>query len=130
MESEPAFLSIRQVEELHEASLQAYGGTSGCRDVGLVESALGAAQSTYFYGDGDVFDIAASYAFHIGQAQAFLDGNKRTAIATALVFLAGNGFAARPTEQFMKHLYDGMIAIAERRLDKPGFAQILRSYWS
>lgn len=50
MSREPWFLDIVQVEDLHEASLKAYGGPSGCRDQGLVESALGAAQNTYFYG--------------------------------------------------------------------------------
>ena len=56
MNREPWFLDIVQVEELHEASLEAYGGTSGCRDRGMVESSLGAAQNTYFYGQGDLFD--------------------------------------------------------------------------
>jgi len=130
MELRPLFLDLSQVEELHEASLKAYGGTSGCRDTGMVESAMGAAKNTFFYGDGDLFDVAAAYAYHIGQAQAFLDGNKRTAISTALASLAGNGFAKLPTAEFMNQLYEAMIAIAERRLDKPGLAKLMRDFLS
>lgn len=100
MDQEPWFLDIGQVDELHEASLKAYGGTSGGRDRSLVESALGAAKNTFFYGSGDHFGVAAAYAFHIAQAQANLDGNKRTAIAAGIAFLAGNGFAKIPTQYF------------------------------
>jgi death on curing protein len=130
MNQEPWFLDIGQVDELHEASLKAYGGTSGCRDRGLVESALGAAQNTFFYGNGDHFDVAAAYAFHVAQAQAYLDGNKRTAIATAIAFLAGNGFARIPTQAFLTDLYEAMIAIADRRLDKPGLAKLMREFFA
>ena len=129
MRAEPRFLDLPQVEELHEASLEAYGGTSGCRDIGLVESALGAAKNAFYYGHGDLYDVAAAYAFHIAQAQGFLDGNKRTAISTALVFLAGNGKAILPTSEFMRNLYEAMIAIADRRLDKTGLAKVFRAFF-
>ena len=45
----------------------------------------------WLYGQGDLFDIAAAYAFHLAQAQAFIDGNKRTGLGAALVYLEGNG---------------------------------------
>ncbi len=75
------------------------------------------------YGDGDFFDIAATYAYHIAQAQAYLDGNKRTAVAAALSFLQINGIEEWPGED---ELHDAMIAIAARRLDKPGLAELFR----
>ena len=99
----------------------------GVRDESLVLSALGAAENTHYFGNGDLFDIAAAYAFHIAQAQAFLDGNKRTAIAAALLFLRANGVAARPDQM---RLYEAMIAIAERRLDKPGLAALFRELFA
>ena len=110
---EPSFVTYEELQILHAKSLKKYGGSEGIRDQGLIESALGAAQNTFFYAQGDLFDIAASYAFHIAQAQAFLDGNKRTAISAALTFLKMN-------------LYDAMIAIAEKRLDKTGLAELFR----
>lgn len=130
MPAEPWFLELNHVNELHDDSLKAYGGSVGCRDGGMVESALGAAKSAYYYGGGDFFDVAAAYAFHIAQAQAFLDGNKRTAIATALTFLTANGFSRPPTAGFIQQLYDAMIAIAERRMDKPGLAKVMREFLS
>ncbi len=89
----------------------------------MIESALGAARNAFYYGEADVFEIAAAYAFHLAQAQAFLDGNKRVAVAVALVFLAGNGHAGQPDQE---RLYDAMIGIAERRLDKAGLAAVFR----
>jgi death-on-curing protein len=122
---EPAFLDTETVFGLHTLSLQRFGGSEGVRDRGLIESALGAAMNTYHYGNGDLSDIAASYAFHLAQAQAFLDGNKRTAVLTALVFLEKNGVAKAKTPD-NQTLYDAMIAIAEKRLDKAGLAEIFR----
>jgi death-on-curing protein len=119
----PEFLDTDTVFKLHAVSLRLFGGIDGVRDRGLIESALGSAQNTYYYGNGDLYDIAAAYAFHLAQAQAFLDGNKRTAVITALTFLDTNGVTRMPDNLV---IYDAMIAIAERRLDKPGLAEIFR----
>ena len=121
--SDPQFLDFEVVDELHKDSLIKFGGTDGVRDRSLVESALGSAINTYLYGSGDLFDIAATYGFHIAQAQAFLDGNKRTAVSASLTFLRINGVDKLPPAEL---IYDAMIAIAERRLDKPGLAEIFR----
>ena len=67
--------------------------------------------------------MAAAYAFHIAQNQPFLDGNKRTGLAAALVFLDLNGITVLDPQE---KLYDAMIAIAERRMDKGGVAELLR----
>lgn len=67
--------------------------------------------------------MAAAYAFHIAQNQPFVDGNKRTRLLAAVVFLDLNGVAIRDPEG---RLYDAMIAIAERRMDKLGLAVLLR----
>jgi death-on-curing protein len=77
-DAEPRFLDLEVVLFLHRRSLELHGGLDGVRDPGAVESALASAKNTYFYGGGDNHDIAAAYAFHIAESQAFLDGNKRT----------------------------------------------------
>ena len=69
----------------------------------------------------------AAYAYHIGQAQAFFDGNKRTGISIALIFLEQNGMA---TIGNVPRLYDAMIAIAERRMDKAGLAALFRELFT
>ncbi|MEO6054183.1 MAG: type II toxin-antitoxin system death-on-curing family toxin [Chthoniobacterales bacterium] len=124
---EPKFIGREVLDELHRESMFRFGGTMGVRDEGLIESALGAAQNTFFYANGDYYDIAASYAFHISQAQAFLDGNKRTAVAAALVFLAVNGCGFRKDDG---RLYDAMIGIAEKRVTKSQMAQLFRRIFS
>jgi death-on-curing protein len=126
--TEPEFLDIDEVIALHDRQLAAFGGSPGIRDRGLLESAV--AQPLASFGGefvhGDLFAMAAAYAFHIAENQPFVDGNKRTALDAALVFLHLNGFSV---EDPFDGLYDAMIAIAERRLDKEGLADLLRT-WS
>ena len=78
----------------------------------------------FFYGQGDLFDLAAAYGFHIAQNQPFVDGNKRTAITAALAFIELNGISTSGLAADI--LYDAMIAIAEKRLDKAGLAEVFR----
>jgi death-on-curing protein len=120
----PVFLTRSQVDQIHDISLERYGGQAGVREPGLVDSALASAQNTFFYGGGDVFDIAAAYAFHVAEAQAFNDGNKRAAIGAALTFLELNSVHSTPNED---ELYDAMIDIAKKRLTKTGLAELFRS---
>ena len=67
--------------------------------------------------------MAAAYAFHIAQNQPFVDGNKRTGLLSALVFLDLNGIGISDPEPL---LYRAMIDIAERTMDKSGLADLLR----
>lgn len=120
---DPAFLDHRSVLGVHRESLARHGGIDGLRDEGGFLSALAAAENTHFYGGGDLHDVAASYAYHLAESQAFLDGNKRTAVGAAMTFLLINGCVDRGDDQI---LYDAMIAIARRELDKPGLAALLR----
>jgi death-on-curing protein len=121
--NEPVFLSLEQVLRIHRLSLDEHGGSDGTRDPGLVESALASAKNTFYYTRQDVFEIAASYAFHLAEAQAFIDGNKRTAVASAMVFLAINGVYAQPPKW---ELYLTMIAVAEKKKTKSDLAAIFR----
>ncbi len=120
---EPEFLTWEIIEQLHADALALFGGTAGVRDRGLIESALAAGKNAYYYGGGDLFDMAAAYAFHMAEAQAFLDGNKRTAIAAALTFLKGSDVTMKIDEPA---LYDAMIAVAEKRMTKSDLAEVFR----
>lgn len=119
----PIFLTLEETLRLHARSLAEHGGSDGTRDPGLVESALASAKNTHFYANGDIFDVAASYAFHLAEAQAFVDGNKRTAVAAALVFLARNGVYKRPPTL---EVYQAMIQIAKKEMGKADLAAIFR----
>lgn len=122
--AEPLFISRDVVLDIHRYSLEQHGGIDGLREPGLLDSALMQPEATYFYGNGDLAAIATAHAFHIAQNQPFLDGNKRTALGTALLFLKVNG--ARLGLLNDADLYDAMIAIAERRMDKAGLAAVFR----
>ena len=122
--SEPIFLTLDQVLRIHAQSLAEHGGSDGTRDPGLIESALASAQNTFFYANGNLFDVAASYAFHIAESQAFIDGNKRTGVAAALVFLALNGVYSQPPQW---GLYSAMIELAEKKITKTDLAGIFRA---
>jgi len=122
---EPDFLSVEDVIFLHDEQLVRFGGAAGIRDQGLLESAIGMPQAS-FGGEflhADLYAMAAAYAFHIAQNQAFVDGNKRTGLLSALVFLEMNGIIIADPES---RLYQAMIDIAEKTLDKSGLAALLR----
>ena len=121
--SEPNFLTIDEVLRIHARSLAEHGGSDGIREPGLVDSALASAWNTFHYGRGDLFDIAATYAFHLAESQAFIDGNKRTAVVAGMVFLARNGVYVQPSKW---ELYLAMIDVAEKKKTKADLAGIFR----
>jgi death-on-curing protein len=124
---DPIFLSREDVEIIHSAAIEAFGGTLGIRDENVLESALAQPMQEYFYRNADRFEMAAAYAFHLAENQPFVDGNKRAALLAALNFLAQNGIIAdQPVDEF----YDAMIALAEKRLDKPRLAAVFRRHLS
>jgi death-on-curing protein len=120
------FLDLTNVVKIHRDQISLYGGQLGVRDFGLLQSALAMPRESF--GDEwlhrDIFEMAAAYAFHISQNHPFIDGNKRTGLASALVFLDINGFAVQRPD---KYLYDAMISISTSQLGKLGFADVLRS---
>ena len=98
-----------EVLEMHRRSLEDFGGAPGIRDEGAFESALVAVENRLAYEQADVLACAATYAYHLTMAHAFVDGNKRVAAASMRVFLLVNEaeIAAREDD-----LYDLFIAIA------------------
>jgi death-on-curing protein len=123
--SDPVFLDVDDVLLIHDEQLPRYGGSAGIRDRGLLESAVAMPRATAGgeFAHDDLFAMAAAYAFHIAQNQPFVDGNKRTGLLAALVFLDLNGVVTLDPDG---RLYDAMIAVAEHRLDKVGVASVLR----
>ncbi len=119
------FLSLDDVLELHEMQLESYGGATGIRDRGLLESAVMMPQASFggeFVHKG-VFEMAAAYAFHIAENQPFIDGNKRTALASALVFLDWQDIEINDPQE---ELYSAMIGLAQKTLDKAGLAVLFQ----
>ena len=87
-----AYLTVSAVRAIHTEVLRAHGGSPGIRDLALLESAIAAPQATTM-GKlliSEPIEIAAAYLFYICGNHPFADGNKRTALASCLVFLAEN----------------------------------------
>ena len=125
MIEDPEFLTVDDVLELHGDQIERYGGDPGIRDRGLIEAAVAMPRQSFGgqFLHVDLFEMAAAYAFHLAESQAFLDGNKRVGLAAAYVFLELNGYVLSRDED---RLYDAMIAIGTHQLDKAGLAKVLR----
>lgn len=144
------FLSLESVLEIHRDQVGRYGGSEGVRDVGLLESALAMPQSgsagQYFH--SDLFEMAAAYLLYLvrGNASkssarrdsaarnwlsngrinhAFVDGNKRTGTATALVFLRIHGVEVVVSDPV---LIETVVEVAEGKIEKPQLAAFFRKH--
>jgi len=124
---EPKFLTLEEVLEIHRDQIQRYGGAEGVGDPGLLESALGVPRSGagkhYFH--SDLIEMAAAYLFHIVRNHPFIDGNKRTGTAAALVFLKLNDIEVDVTNDA---LVEKVLFVAEGKLDKAAVAAFLRKH--
>ena len=118
-------LTLSEVVSILQDQITRYGGEFGVRDLDLLSSALAVPQAS-FGGDplhGDLFEMAAAYAFHISQNHPFLDGNKRVALASALVFLDLNGIRL---EDPAGKLYMLMMGVARGEIGKAEIAAMFR----
>lgn len=92
MKTEPRWVSKKVLLLLHEESLATFGGASGLRDEGLLDSALARPQHRHAYDEQTtVPELAAAYAFGLLRNHPFVDGNKRIAFLAIGIFLATNG---------------------------------------
>lgn len=112
-------LTASAVKAIHAEVLAAHGGSPGIRDEALLESAVAAPQATMMGQPliSDPVEIAAAYLFYLCRNHPFIDGNKRTALATCLVFLQTNDFLPNlklPTSDWEAFVLD----VAASRLDR------------
>lgn len=123
---DPTFLTVADTLDLLAVQLRLYGGLSGVRDRGLLESALAMPQATFGgeYLHVDVFEMAAAYLYHLVLDHPFIDGNKRVGLHAAYVFLRLNGWDLVVDSN---ELYDLVIAVAEGRANKTAIADAFRA---
>jgi death on curing protein len=115
-------LDVASVLVIHGEVLAAHGGSSGLRDRALLESAIAAPQASFGGAPliDDPLEIAASYLFYLCRNHPFVDGNKRTALASCLVFLHANGLLPDP-DLPARNVDDWealVIDVASSRLDR------------
>jgi len=119
----PVWILRDTVLALHERLLAEFGGSSGVRDRGRLDSALARPENLLAYGKPSVFELAASYAFGLVKNHPFIDDNKRTGLATAVLFLELNG------QRFQASEADAVIqtlALAAGAIDEAAYAAWLK----
>lgn len=122
---DPVFLTLGEVIEIHRDQIERYGGDSGLRDLGLIQSAM-AMPAAGFGGrflHTDLFEMAAAYLYHITQNHPFIDGNKRTGAVASLVFLSLNDVEIEADEEEFERI---VMDVAQGKLDKASVAEFLR----
>jgi death-on-curing protein len=113
------FLGLDEILALHADQIDRYGGAAGVRDLGMLESASAAPEASFDgkYLHATLPEMAAAYLFHLAQNHAFVDGNKRVAVAAAFMFLFLNGLELACTEDELVDLTlgvaSGMVTKAE-----------------
>jgi death-on-curing protein len=98
------------VLSMHDRQLAEHGGGQGVRDEGLLDSALQRPLSKCDYGNPDLAELAAAYAFGIARNHPFIDGNKRTALVASRTFLLLNGFGIVATNEEKLTTFLGLAA--------------------
>ena len=122
-----AHLTVPAVRAIHAEVLKAHGGSPGIRDLALLESAVAAPQATMMGQPliTDPIEMAAAYLFYICRNHPFVDGNKRTALASALTFLAENNLL--PEELLPVDDWENLVLdVAASRIDRPETTARLR----
>jgi death-on-curing protein len=120
-------LTVAAVKAIHAEVLAAHGGARGIRDETLLESAVAAPQATMMGQPliSDSIEIAAAYLFYLCRNHAFVDGNKRTALAACLVFLESNGLwsgVKLPADEWEEFV----LEVAASKLDRAATTRRLR----
>jgi death-on-curing protein len=119
--------TVSAVKAIHAEVLAAHGGSAGLRDEALLESAVAAPQATMMGAPlfTNPLEIAAAYLFYLCRNHPFVDGNKRTALATCLVFLSENGLL--PNEKLDTDAWETLtLDVAASKLDREQTAVRLR----
>jgi death-on-curing protein len=121
------FLTLSEVLFILEDQIRNYGGIYGVRDINLLTSALYMPQSGFDgqYLHKSIPEMAAVYAFHICQNHPFIDGNKRVALASSLVFLDINEYTFNCKDEVV---YNEMIQVAKGEVTKEELIKYYEKY--
>ena len=120
------FLSYEQILFIHKNQIKNYGGIYSIRDKNLLKSAIAQPKITFKgkYLHGNIFQMAAAYLFHIVNNHPFIDGNKRTGLVAALIFLEINNIVFKESNEKVEK---NVLKIAQGKMDKNEIAIWLKS---
>jgi death-on-curing protein len=122
----PAWLTYDQVIAMHSRQLRRFGGAPGLRDEGLLRSALERPVNKWHYEQADLGALAAAYAFGLAKNHAFVDGNKRIAFMSMLVFLRRNEVRFAPDPAQATAI---TMSLAAGEVSEDSLARWIRDNW-
>lgn len=124
--TEPRWLTLEEVTLAHDRQLRRFGGPPGVRDQGALESAIARAVNRFHYGTTDLAELAAAYAFGLARNHAFVDGNKRIAFVSMMLFLRLNGVRFAPDQAQAAAI---ILALAAGEVSEESLARWIRDNW-
>ena len=124
--TEPIWLDVDEVIDMHAEQLAIFGGPEGVRDHGLLESAVLRPVNQWHYGQTDLAALAAAYAFGLARNLAFVDGNKRIAFHAMMVFLRGNDIPFAPDPA---HATEMILSLAAGEVSEESLTRWIRDNW-
>jgi death-on-curing protein len=124
--SASSFIRVGQdvVLAIHDAQIAEHGGSPGIRDIGLLESALARPRNLAAYGQPDISDLAAAYAYGLARNHPFIDGNKRVSLAVTETSLELNSRQLEATDADCLRVW---LELASGHLTEDELAEWLRS---
>jgi death on curing protein len=123
---DPVWLTTAEVIALHEMQLRRFGGPAGIRDPGALESALGRPINKWQYEGADMPQLAAAYAYGIARNHPFVDGNKRAAFVSMMLFLRKNGVRFAPPQAESTVI---ILALAAGEVSEVSLTRWIRDRW-
>ena len=125
MSEDPFHLTVEIVREIHATAIAEFGGSTGVRELSLLESAVAAPQASIGGRSpyADLAEMAAAYLFYLCKNHPFVDGNKRAALGACLVFLRLNGLEPEADSPAWEEL---TLAVAASEIDREGTTTCLR----
>jgi death-on-curing protein len=124
--TEPIWLDVDEVIDMHAEQLAMFRGPEGIRDRGALESAIARPVNKWHYGETDLASLAAAYAFGLARNHAFVDGNKRAAFLAMMVFLRVNGIPFAPDPA---HATEIILSLAASEVSEESLARWIRDNW-
>jgi len=124
--TEPIWLDVEIMIDLHAEQLALFGGPDGIRDESMLESALGRPINKFLYGETDLAALAAADAFGIARNHPFVDGNKRAAFGAIIVFLGLNDIDFLVPPEAATAM---ILALAAGEVNEDGLTRWIRDNW-
>jgi death-on-curing protein len=124
--AEPRWIAYEQVIAIHSRQLRRFGGAAGLRDEGMLRSALERPVNKWQYEQAELPVLAAAYAFGLAKNHAFVDGNKRIAFMTMVVFLRKNGIQFAPDPAVATRMF---FALAAGEVSEESLTRWINDNW-